>query len=64
MINLTIENVKQLVKNIFSQLTNDQMAFFDLRECLAVFDNSTQFKNGHQVELTTYDHDTQYEKIE
>ncbi len=56
MFNLNTDLVKQLVNINYFPVPDNQMFFFGLRGCLTVSDDSSIYKNEHQVELTPFDH--------
>ena len=56
MFNLIVDHITQMAKINFFQIPEDKMFFFGLRGSLSVSDDSTLFKNEHQIELTHYDH--------
>jgi hypothetical protein len=56
MFTLTVEHLKHMAKINFFPMPESQILFFGLRGCLPVSDDSTQFTNEHQIELTPYDH--------
>jgi hypothetical protein len=53
---LTVNNIRQLAKRNYFQMPDNQMIFFGLRGCLPLRDNSSQFKEGHEMEVIPYDH--------
>lgn len=56
MFKLTVNNINQLAQINSFAMPADQMVFFGLRGCLPLSDDSSEFKEEHDVTVVSFDH--------